>query len=299
VFAESYSISSRFARAHDYEVDANQEMIAMGASNAAVGLFQGFAVSGSASRTAAVEGAGGRTQLVSLIAAGLVLVTAAWLTPLFTDLPEAVLGAIVIVAVRGFLRVSVMREYWRRDRQSFAIAASALAGVLVFDLLPGLIIAVGLSLILFIAHASGPRMVELQRTEGGDFVEVGSTTGLEAIDGLLVVRPDGGLFFGNVDRVRHAVVDLVRTASDPPGVLCLSLRASYRFDLPVLDSLGELDEDLQRYDVELWLVGVPSISRPQLDRDPLATRLGEHRIWHTVRGAAEYYEGTTPMGRTR
>ncbi len=298
VFAESYSISSRFARAHDYEVDANQEMIAMGASNAAVGLFQGFAVSGSASRTAAVEGAGGRTPLVSLIAAGLVLVTAAWLTPLFTDLPEAVLGAIVIVAVRGFLRVSVMREYWLRDRQSFAIAASALAGVLVFDLLPGLIIAVGLSLILFIAHASGPRMVELRRTHSGDFVEVGSTTDLQAIDGLLVVRPDGGLFFGNVDRVRHAVVDWVRTASDPPGVLCLSLRASYRFDLPVLDSLGELDDDLQRYDVELWLVGVPSVSRPQLDRDPLATRLGEHRIWHTVRGAVEYYESTSSMGRT-
>jgi high affinity sulfate transporter 1 len=298
VFAESYSISSEFARAHDYEVDANQEMIGMGVSNAAVGFFHGFAVSGSASRTAAVEGAGGTTQMVSLIAALLVLVTAAWLTPLFTNLPEAVLGAIVIVAVRGFLRVSVMREYWQRDRQSFAIAATALGGVLVFDLLPGLIIAVGLSLILFIAHASAPRMVELQRTPGGDFVEVGSTAGPEALDGLLVVRPDGSLFFGNADRVRHAVIDLVRASSVPPEVVCLSLRASYRFELPVLDSLSELDDDLDRYDVELWLVGVPSVSRPQLDRDPLAKRLGEQRIWHTVRGAAEHYEATRPTGST-
>ena len=172
VFAESYSISSRFARAHNYEVDANQEMIAMGASNAAVGLFRGFAVSGSASRTAAVEGAGGATQMVSLIAAVLVLITAAFLTPLFTDLPEPVLGAIVIVAVRSFFRVSTMAEYWRRDRPTFAIAATALMGVLVFDLLPGLVIAVALSLVLFIAYASQPRIAELRRTPHGDFAEV-------------------------------------------------------------------------------------------------------------------------------
>ena len=88
MFAESFSISSRFAHQHGYEVDADQEMVAMGAANASAGLFQGFAVSGSASRTAAVGGAGGGSQMVSLLAAALVLVTAAFLTPLFTDLPS-------------------------------------------------------------------------------------------------------------------------------------------------------------------------------------------------------------------
>jgi SulP family sulfate permease len=137
VFAESFSISSRFARQHGYEVDADQEMVAMGAANATAGLFQGFAVSGSASRTAATEGAGGASQMVSLLAAVLVLVTAAFLTPLFTDLPEPVLAAIVIVAVRGFLRLAPLRRYWRLDRRSFWVAMAALLGTLVFDLLPG------------------------------------------------------------------------------------------------------------------------------------------------------------------
>lgn len=167
VFAESFSISSRFARQHGYEVDADQEMVAMGAVNATAGLFQGFAVSGSASRTTAVEGAGGGSQMVSLLAAALVLVTAAFLTPLFTDLPEAVLGAIVIVAVRGFLRTEPLQRYWRLDRRSFWVATTALLGTLVFDLLSGLLIAVALSLVWFIGAASRPRLAVLGQLGAG------------------------------------------------------------------------------------------------------------------------------------
>ncbi|MEU9096036.1 SulP family inorganic anion transporter [Streptomyces sp. NPDC048428] len=106
VFAEAFSIANRFAREHGQEVDADREMTAVGLSNIAVGLVRGFVVSGSASRSAAATGAGGRTPMVSLIAAALILLTGAFLTPLFTDLPEPVLGAIVIVAVRGFMRVA-------------------------------------------------------------------------------------------------------------------------------------------------------------------------------------------------
>jgi MFS superfamily sulfate permease-like transporter len=105
--------------------------------------------------------------MVSLLAAVLVLVTAAFLTPLFTDLPEPVLGAIVIVAVRGFLRTERLRRYWRLDRRSFWVATTALLGTLVFDLLPGLLIAVALSLIWFIGAASRPRLAVLGNLGGG------------------------------------------------------------------------------------------------------------------------------------
>jgi sulfate permease, SulP family len=293
VFAESYSISSRFARIHGNEVDANQEMIAMGAANAAAGLVRGFAVSGSASRTAAVDDAGGTSQMTSLIAAVLVLITAAFLTPLFTQLPEPVLGAIVIVAVRGFLRAGEMRDYWR-DKPTFAVAASALLGVLVFDLLPGLIIAVGLSLILFIAYASAPRVAELGRNDEGDFVELSSRPGLRQVPGLLVLRPDGGLFFGNADRVRHAVNDAVADRDPGPRAVCLVLTSSYRLGLPVLDVLATLEEELRRNGTELWLARVPSAARPQLDTDALAAKLGRDRIWPTVGAAADHFTAASP-----
>lgn len=293
VFAESYSISSRFARAHNYEVDANQEMIAMGASNAMVGLFRGFAVSGSASRTAAVEAAKGTTQMVSLIAAVLVLLTAAFLTPLFTHLPEPVLGAIVIIAVRGFLRVGTMKKYWKRDRPSFVIAATALMGVLVFDLLPGLLISVALSLILFIAYASAPRVVEIRRTANGEFAEVGGASEMQPVPGLLMLRPNGGLFFGNASRVRHEVVDVVVARAVPPKAVFLSLNSSYRLGLPVLDALGDLEDALRHHDIEFWLVGVHSSARAQLDEDELARRLGPSRIWHHVSDAVTMFTDPT------
>jgi SulP family sulfate permease len=289
VFAESYSISSRFARVHGYEVDANQEMIAMGASNLAVGFVRGFAVSGSASRTAAVDGAGGATQMVSIVAAVLVLITAAFLTPLFTYLPEPVLGAIVIVAVRGFLRVGKMRLYWRRDKRNFAVAAAALLGVLVFDLLPGLIIAVALSLVLFVAYASAPRVAVLGRTGSGDFAESSSGGDLTQVPGLLIVRPDGGLFFGNADRVREAVAALAAAGDPPVRVVCLVLSNSYRLSLPVLDTLGVLEEQLRRSGVELWLAAVPSQARPQLAQDQLAATLGPDRILPSPRMAADSF----------
>ncbi|SOD72472.1 high affinity sulphate transporter 1 [Jatrophihabitans sp. GAS493] len=286
VFAESYSISSRFAQAHNTEVNADQEMIAMGASNAAAGIFGGFAVSGSASRTAAAEGAGGLTQMLSIMAAIMVLITGAFLTPLFTQLPEPILGAIVIVAVRGFLRVDLLRRYWQRDRVSFAVALSALLGVLFFDLLPGLIIAVGLSLILFIGRASDPELAILQRDGRGDFLDSADNPDTTGIAGTLIVRPNGGLFFGNVDRVRKEILALVDGSLDPGArpvtQLYLVLTASFRLSLPVLDSLGALHSQLQRSGCQLWLVGVPSSARAELQADDLYAAVGPDHVVHLI-----------------
>lgn len=295
VFAESFSISSRFARQHGYEVNADQEMIGMGAGNAAAGLFQGFAVSGSASRTAAVEGAGGGSQMVSLIAAVLVLVTAAFLTPLFTDLPEPVLGAIVIVAVRGFLRVEPLRRYWRLDRRSFWTATTALLGTLVFDLLPGLLIAVALSLVWFIAAASRVRLAVLGRLPGdagyGDLVDHPDAT---TIPGLLLVRPDGPVFFANANPLRLGVLDLIRTTVAPPRVVVLDLSSSFRLSLPIIDTLTELDDELHQRGVELWLARVRSTATAELQASGLADRLGPTHLHTTLEDAAQAYTSANP-----
>ena len=212
VFAESFSISARFAATHGYDVDANHELAAMGMANLGAGLFQGFAVSGSASRTAAADQAGSQTGLAALVAAALVLLTGAFLTPLFTDLPEAVLGAIVIVVVRAFLRVGELQRYWRLQRSSFAIAVTAIGGVLVFDLLPGLVMAVVLSLLLYVWDAANVHTAVLGRLDrpGGErFVDVERHPGAVEVDGLVVVRPDGQIFFGNATRLRNDITALV------------------------------------------------------------------------------------------
>jgi MFS superfamily sulfate permease-like transporter len=290
VFAETYSIAGRFAREHGQEVDADREMIAVGAANVAVGLVRGFAVSGSASRSAAAAGAGGRTPMVSLIAAALILLTGAFLTPLFTDLPEAVLGAIVIVAVRGFLRVGELRRYARLDRSSLWVALTALLGVLLFDLLPGLLLAVALSLSLFIAAASRRHVAVLGRLPGSAARDDrGAGRGLlygdtdmhpdaEPVPGVLVLRPDGSLFFGNISRVRLAIRDQVQAAEPLPHAVVLDLADSYHLGVPVLDTLDEL----HHHGITLHIAHVRARAGTALDRHPLAARLGPHALHPTV-----------------
>jgi high affinity sulfate transporter 1 len=295
VFAESFSISNRFARQHGEEVDADQEMLAMGAANATAGIFQGFAISGSASRTAAVEGAGGASQMVSLIAAGLVLVTAAFQTPLFTDLPEPVLAAIVIVAVRGFLRTQPLRRYWRLDRRSFWVAMAALLGTLVFDLLPGLLIAVGLSLVWFIGAASRVRLAVLGRLPDNQaYGGLADHPDAATVPELLLVRPDGPLFFANANPLRLGVLQLLATTSPPPRVVVVDLSSSFRLSVPTIDTLTELHDELGQRGVVLWLARIRSTAMADLQASGLADRLGPASLHSDPEDAVRAFASTNP-----
>lgn len=274
VFAEAYSIASRFAREHGDEVDANREMAAIGVANIAVGLFRGFTVSGSASRSAAATNAGARSQLTSLIAAGLILLTGAFLTPLFTDLPEPVLGAIVVVAVRGFLSTAELRRYAAADRASLWVALTALVGVLLFDLLPGLLLAVALSLALFIAAASTTHLAVLGQLPGSRrYGDTAQHPEAATTPGVLVVRPDGQLFFGNADRTRQGVLALAAAAHPAPRTVVLDLSSTYHLGIPVLDTLDELREALHRQGTELRLARLRARARADFDQHRLANRL--------------------------
>ncbi|MER5764637.1 SulP family inorganic anion transporter [Streptomyces sp. NPDC002082] len=292
VFAEAFSIANRFAREHGQAVDANREMAAVGLSNIAVGFVRGFVVSGSASRSAASAGAGGRTPVVSLIAAALILLTGAFLTPLFTDLPEPVLGAIVVVAVRGFMKTSELRRYAAADRRSLWVALTALIGVLLFDLLPGLLLAVALSLVMFIAAASRRNVAVLGRLPGSSlYADTAAHKDAAPTPGVLVVRPDGSLFFGNINRVQLAVQDRLRGTDPAPHTVVLDLTSSFELGVPVLDTLQELAEELGRQNITLHLAHVRTKAARQLAAHPLATRLGPQHIHPTVEQAVAAASG--------
>jgi MFS superfamily sulfate permease-like transporter len=300
VFAEAFSIASRFAREHGDEVDADREMAAVGASNIAVGLFRGFTVSGSASRSAAAEAAGARTRLTSLIAAGLILLTGAFLTPLFTDLPEPVLGAIVIIAVRGFLSTTEMRRYAKADHASLWVALTALFGVLLFDLLPGLLLAVALSLLLFIAAASTTRLSVLGKIPGSPlYGDTARNPGATTVPGVLVARPDGALFFGNANRTRLGLLALTAAAHPPPHTVVLDLSATYHLGVPVLDTLDELREALDHRGTTLHLARLRAAARRDFDRHPLAARLGRDRVHRSVEDAMTATAAAEPPSSPR
>ena len=169
VSAEAVGVARALAVEHGYRVDPNRDLMAIGGVEPAAGLSSGFVQSGGASQTAAADGAGGRSQLATMIAAGLVLLTGAFLAPLFEDLPQATLAAIVIVAVSGFYDVAELRRLAHVRRSAIVFAGLALAGVLGLGVLQGLVVTAGLTLVYVLLHLSRQRSVSrLERPNAED-----------------------------------------------------------------------------------------------------------------------------------
>ena len=254
---EAVGVARAYATSGGYAIDINRELTALGVSNLLAGASSGFVQSGGASQTAAAAGAGGRSQLASLVAAGLVLLTGAFLAPLFEPLPQATLGAIVIVAVAGFFRVDELRRFARVRPMACALAALALAGVLAFGVLPGLLIAAALSLGLLVHRLSRPAAAVLARDPAtGSWGRAERHPDWERPPGVVVVRVDGPLFYGNATVTKDHVLALVRAEEPAPRAVVLELDQS-EIDLAALDMLAELAQALGAAELRLAEVRVP------------------------------------------
>jgi MFS superfamily sulfate permease-like transporter len=253
---EAFGVSRTLAAMDGSRIDSNRELVAMGASNALAGVSQGFVQSGGASQTMAAENAGGKSQLASLVAAGLVLLTGAFLYPLFTNLPQATLGAIIVVAIAKFYRVDELERFARIRRSALNLSLLALVGVLLFGVLPGLLIAAGLSLVLVVHHLSKPHVVIL-----------------DSPPGVLFARVDGPIFYGNAVKAKERLLAEVSSVTPQPGVVVLDVSETAEFDLEAADALSDLEAALARNGIELRLATVRSRALTILERSGLAERI--------------------------
>jgi SulP family sulfate permease len=289
-FAEAYGPARGFAGKHKYEIDPNQELIGLGAANMGAGLFQGFSIGSSLSKSAANDRAGAKTPVALLVCAGLTLIVALFLTPLFAPLPEAVLGAVVIVAVIGMMKFKKMRHLWELRRVDFWLAVVALFGVLTFEALEGLLIAVIISLALLVWRASQPRFSLLGRTPAGlEFGDVTQYPENKTIPGLLIIRPNQSLFFANADSLRAAMVDAVRASQPPARAVVLDLEMTHEVDMPGAEMLAELKEKLTGEQVDLLLSRVRYPVRDLLDRSGVTQQIGAENFYaRTIDGVLAY-----------
>lgn len=223
IFSASLGAANAFALKHGYEVDANQDLIALGAVNAGSGLLGGLAGGGSLSQSAVNEGAGARSEVSPLIAAVLILATVLLLTPAFRDLPEAVLAALIIHAVADLWKFAELRMVYRERRVEFALGLATLIGVITLDVLPGLVIGVTSMLLLFIFISSRAHVTVLGRLPGaaGAFGAVDRHPETEPVAGVLVLRLESPLFYANATPVRDRIKALVGAADPTPHVVVL------------------------------------------------------------------------------
>jgi SulP family sulfate permease len=288
---ESVGAARSFAARHRYEIDADQELIGLGAANLSAGFFGGFIVDASLSQSATAEAAGVKSQLSSLVTAGLILATAIFLAPVFENLPNAVLGAIVIAAVLGFMDLGELRRFWRTRRTDFLLAITALVGVVTTTVLIGLVIAVVLSLAMLLYRASRPYIAVLGEVRGqeGTFADVGRHPGADPVPGLLILRLDAPLYFFNANVARTAILRDVAEADPPPSAVLLDIGATSDLDVTTADMIRQLAGDLADRSVALLLAQVKGPVRDRMRRTDLMAVVGEDHVYLSVATAVKAF----------
>jgi len=298
-FAESFAAAKTYASKFGYQVDANQEMIGLGAANLGAGLSGGFVVDGSLSKTAAGVGAGQKTQMTSIITAVFVLITIVALTWMFEPLPEAVLGAIVIHAVWKLIDFSGFAILWQTRKIDFGLAIAAFLGVILIDILQGIVIGIILSLVALIYRASFPEGAELGRIEDDDgnyeFVGVANYPDARTLPGGVIYRQTGSLIFSNASAFSKQARELLWNRTDPPAsVLLVDCEQMADMDTTGAEEIISLNEELEAADVELWLTRLHGNALVTAERAGVINAIGEDRVLATIRLAGQTFRSKNP-----
>ena len=284
IFSESLGAAQAFATKYGYEIDPNQELIALGVANAGSGLVGGLAGGGSLSQSAVNEGAGARSEVSPLFAAGLILITVLFLTPLFKNLPEAVLAALIIHAVSRLWKFRQFRLYYREQRIEFWLGLATLAGVTLIDVQPGPVIGVVAMLLHVIYTASRPHLGVLGAVPGvpGAYGDVERHPDYDRIPELLVLRIEAPLFYANATLVRDRIKVLVGSSDPLPRAVILEPSAQDGLDITSAEMLEQLITTLRSAGIDFALA---DLRQPVIDmarRTGLLETLGENRIFHTI-----------------
>ena len=289
-FAEANSVAREFARRDGRKLDSNKELVGLGSANIGAGLFQGFTVGASLSKSSAADGAGMQTQMAGIVAAGGTILVALFLTGLFQGLPEATLAGIVIVAVSGMVKARRIRELYALRRTDFVLAAATLLAVLSLDTLAALVFAVGLSVALLVARAARAPVSRLGQLPDGRFAELRSHPEARPQSAILVVRLDAELFFANADSVVDDVYAAATESEPPARAVVLDLESTNDIDVPSCDALTTLATRLRGAGIRLALARIHPPVLELLERTGAADAVGRELIFGRVEDAVQALE---------
>jgi high affinity sulfate transporter 1 len=298
-FSESLGVAHEFAEKHGYEVDADQELNAHAVVNLASGLFGGMLAAGGMSGSAVKEGAGARSQVANLVAWAATIVTLLFLTPLFTSLPEAVLAALIIHAVWHILSSRKLLTLRREAPVEVWFGVLALAGVLLIDVLEGMMIGLLASLAFFIYRSSRPHLSSLGRVPGvaGAYSDLARHPENAPVPGVLIVRLDAPMYYANALTARDQLKAMLRDAAPPPRAVVFDAEGQDELDITSAQVLTGLVEELHRNGLA---VAFASVHAPVLERareTGLLEAAGEGRVFATVDMAVRALEGrASPPG---
>jgi sulfate permease, SulP family len=290
-YTDNVATARAFAARRREVIDARQEFLALGIANLSAGLSSGFPVSSSGSRTVIGDALGSRTQLYSLVAAAMVLLTTLFLGPALATFPMAALGAVVVFAAFRLIDLAELRRIARFRGSEFVLALATTAAVLVFDVLYGIAVAVGLSILDLLRRIARPH--------DGILGFVPGLAGMHDIDdyatgrqmpGLLVYRYDAPLFFANAEDFKQRALEAIDAADPPVEWFLLNTEANTEVDLTAVDALEEVRKTLAERGIVFALARAKMDLRTDLAPTGLIDRIGEDRVFPTLPTAVSAYE---------
>jgi MFS superfamily sulfate permease-like transporter len=293
-YSEALGVAREFAEKHHYEVDPDQELVAHGFTNLVSGLFGGMIAAGGMSASAVKEGAGGRTQLANLTAWGVTLITLLFLTPLFTNLPEAVLAALIIHAVWHTIVARKLQKIRLVSKTEFWLAVLTLAGVLFVDVLEGMVIGLLASLLLVVYHSSRPHIARLGRIPGipGAYFDMKRHPESIAVPGLLIVRPDAPIYYANALTVQKQIKGMVEETLPPPRAILLDAAGQDDLDITSAEVLKSMLAEMKEKGIDYYVAELHLTVREFGERTGLLALIREDHIFPTVDMAVRFFEAS-------
>ena len=296
---ESVAVAKVYARRDRYDLDPNRELLGLGAANLASGLVGGYPVTGGFSRTAVNASAGARTKLPGIVTAAIMLLVLVALTPLFTQLPQATLGAVVLLAVSGLFDNEAMRHIWHVKRTDAATMAGAFVATLVLGVELGIAVAALGSAIVVFSRIMRPHTAELGRLPGTHtYRNLSRFDDARTADGVRVIRFDVSLSYLNAEFMKDRLRAVTR--HDPPAAVVIDLSGVNDIDASAADTLEELLEELGDTDVAVHLACAKGPVRDVLARTRIPELVaGSHMEVHPAVEAAQELAPTTPADARR
>jgi len=289
-FADTSVLSRTYAAKTHTHVDPNQEMIGLGAANLATGLFQGFPISSSSSRTPVAEAAGAKSQLTGVVGAFAVALLLLLAPNLLESLPSSALAAVVIAAAIGLFEFADLRRIFRIQQWEFWLSVACLAGVAAFGAIPGIGLAIVIAIMEFLWDGWRPHYAVLGRVDGiRGYHDIKRYPEARLVPGLVLLRWDAPLFFANAELFHQRVLEAVEQSPTPVRRIVVTAEPVTSIDVTSADMLAELEQALRESGIELRFAEMKDPVKDKLKRFELLERFGAANFYPTVGAAVDAY----------
>ncbi len=297
-FADTSVLSRAYAVRTGSKVDPNQEIVGLGAANLAAGLFQGFPISSSSSRTPVAEAAGAKSQLTGVVGAVCVALLLVAAPNLLQNLPNAALAAVVIASAVGLIEITDLVRLFRIERWEFWLSIVCFVGVAVLGAIPGIGLAIAIAVAEFLWAGWRPHSAVLGRTEDIEgFHDIERHPDARQVPGLILFRWDAPLFFANAELFRERVLEIAELSAVPVRWVVVSAAPVTRVDVTAGDALAQLEESLRSAGARLCFAELKDPVKDTLKRFGLFARIGEDAFFPTISAAVDAYLRDNPVGR--